>query len=507
MAVSARFGHELIRRKTMSFEQAFLITPNPALSGVIWFVILSALLYVARQPAHQAILSLTGAFYRGLRIAARSIRRAEQNFSLRNREVLLAHGREQKERVIEREFERIENAVRRDLADSPALYRRISENITKVEEDHQQSTDVPPSPPGWVNAVKAVAGINTKGDPMVAKILEVIHSSLVKAHAVAIDEYRKATQTRHKFLKSMMPDVRKLENTLGLSDKNVTALLQKSQVIDRHMEDYEGILKNTEQAQRVLSTSAFTYFMISALVLAVATFGAGINFRLIARPMAEMVGGNAIVGGLKVSEVGALVIILLEVFTGVFLMEALRITNLFPVIGALKDSTRVKMAWAFLFLLTMFASIEAGLALMREILVQDEQATNAFLRGDAIAAVSNETFRFITTAAQMGLGFFLPFVLAVVAIPLETFVHTSRSVFGTAAAAGMRGFAALLRVFGGMSRQLGFMLVHLYDFLAVVGMVVDGVVRLVRRPGQNSQDPSGSRARRELHPTFSKEVT
>ena len=488
----------------MSFEQAFMITPNPALSGVIWFVILSALLYVARQPAHQAILSLTGAFYRGLRIAAQSIRRAEQNFSLRNREVLLAHGREQKERVIEREFERIENAVKRDLADTPALYRRISERITKVEEDHQESTDVPPSPPGWVDAVKAVANINSKGDPMVAKILEVIHSSLVKAHAAATDEYRKATQTRHKFLKAMMPEVRKLETTLGLADKNVTALLQKSQVIDRHMEEYEAILKKTDQAQRALSTSAFTYFLISGLVLAVAAFGAGINFRLIARPMAEMVGGNAIVGGLKVSEVGALVIILLEVFVGVFLMEALRITSLFPSIGTLKDATRIKMAWFLLFLLTVLASIESGLALMREILVQDEQATNAFLRGEAVTAAASESFRWITTAAQMGLGFFLPFVLAVVAIPLETFFHTARSVFGTAMAAGMRGFAALLRVIGGMSRQIGFMLVHLYDILAVVGMAVDGAARMVRRSGG---DKGNSMPRREPRAALTKEVS
>jgi hypothetical protein len=489
----------------MSFEQAFLITPNPALSGVIWFIILSALFYVARQPAHQAILALTGAFYRGLRIAAHSIRRAEQNFSLRNREVLLAHGRDQKERVIEREFERIENSVRRDLADSPALYRRISERITKIEEDHQKSTDVPPSPPGWVDAVKAVANINSKGEPMVAKILEVIHSSLVKAHATATDEYRKATQTRHKHLKAIMPDVRKLETTLGLSDRNVATLLEKSKVIDRHMEEYEGILKKTDQAQRALSTSAFTYFVASGLVLAVAMVGAGINFRLIARPMAEMVGGNAIAGGLKISEIGALVIILLEVFTGIFLMEALRITSLFPAIGTLKDSTRVKMAWAFLFLLTMFASVEAGLALMREILVLDEQATNAFLRGEAVAAASNETFRYITTAAQMGLGFFLPFVLAVVAIPLEYFFHTARTVLGTAVAAAMRFLAALLRVLGSMSKQLGVMLVHLYDVLAVVGMIGEGAVRMMRRSADDSHD-GGSMPRREPHAALRKEV-
>jgi len=465
----------------MSFDKAFMLVPNPVLSGVIWFVILSVVLYLARVPAHQTILMLTGALHRGFRMGARSILRAEHNFSLRNREVLLAQGREHKERVIEREFERIESAVKRDLADAPALYRRVSERITAIEEDHHKSTDVPPSPPGWVEAVKAVANINSKGDPMVAKILEATHTSLIKQHAAATEDYRKATQERHKNLKAMMPDVRKLEVTMTQSDRNVAALLEKSKTIDRHMAEYTAILKNTDQAQRALSTSAFTNFVISAVVIGVAVFGAGINFRLIARPMAEMVGGNSLIGGLKVSEIGALVIILLEVFTGVFLLEALRITNLFPVIHSLKDSKRKWMVGIFFGFLLTFAGIEAGLALMREMLVQDEQATNAFLRGEGAAvAAANPLFANITTAAQMGLGFLLPFVLAVVGIPLETLFHTARSVMGTATAAGMRFTAAMLRVVGTMVRSMGLMLVHIYDVLCVP-YGIEQVVRRIRR--------------------------
>jgi hypothetical protein len=181
------------------------------------------------------------------------------------------------------------------------------------------------------------------------------------------------------------------------------------------------------------------------------------------------------------------------------MMESLRITNLFPVIAALKDTTRIKMFWFLLFLLTVLASIESGLALMREILVQDEQATNAFLRGDETAAASSASFRWITTAAQMGLGFFLPFVLAVVAIPLETFFHTGRNVFGTATAAGMRGTAAFLRVIGSVVRHLGLMLVHLYDVLAVVGIAVG---KLARKSGRSE----GGTRRREPRPTLGKEV-
>jgi hypothetical protein len=489
----------------MSFDKAFLLVPNPVVSGMIWFVILSVFFYMARLPAQRMILALAGAVYRGFRVAAKSILRAERSFSLRNREVLFAHGREQKERELAREFERIDAAVRRELGEVPALSRRVNEEITRAREDHEASGEVPPSPPGWIDAVKAVAKIDARGEPVVGKVLESIHSSLVKAQATATEEYRKSTQARHKHLNAMMPRVRKLDQTLNKVDANVNTLLDKSKLIDRHMDHYEGILRQTDSAMRALATSAFTYFAIAALVLTIAVFGAGINFRLIARPMAEMVGGNVVVGGLRISEIGALVIILLEVFMGVFLMEALRITNLFPVIGALKDSTRVKLAWACLFLLTMFACIEAGLALMREILVRDEAATNAFLRGESAAAIAagRDTFRWMTTAAQMGLGFFLPFVLAVVAIPLETFMHTGRVVFGSGVAAGMRALAALLRILGTVTKAIGTMAVHLYDVMAAPLLTLEWLVQ--RRRSSEPRGPAW-KARKDLDSHFDTEA-
>ena len=66
--------------------------------------------------------------------------------------------------------------------------------------------------------------------------------------------------------------------------------------------------------------------------------------------------------------------------------------------------------WISLGILTSLALVEAGLAFMREILVQDELATAAMLRGDELAA-GPPPFMWITTAAQMGMGFILPFAL------------------------------------------------------------------------------------------------
>ncbi len=189
-----------------------------------------------------------------------------------------------------------------------------------------------------------------------------------------------------------------------------------------------------------------------------------VNFTLIARPMAEMVGGSNFIGGFKVSEISAIVIILVEVSMGLFLMESLRITRLFPVIGALNDKLRVRMIWITFGFLLVLASVEAGLAFMREILMEDELATSAMLRGGE-GVVAAADFAWITTAAQMGMGFILPFALVFVAIPLETFVSSSRTVLGILASALLRSIAFALRLSGNVARYAGKTVVNVYDLI------------------------------------------
>ena len=69
----------------------------------------------------------------------------------------------------------------------------------------------------------------------------------------------------------------------------------------------------------------------------------------------------------------------------------------------------------------------------------------------------------ITTAAQMGMGFILPFALTFVAIPLETFIQTLRHVLGMAAILAMRLGNLLLRITGSVLSQSAVLLQHLYD--------------------------------------------
>lgn len=459
----------------MTLSNLLTITPWPAVSAAILLLLLIAALYFARGTAHQLLLAAAGMLSRGLRVASHSVIRGQERLAARNRAVLLAAGREAKERIVEREFARVADTVRKDLAGYPDMHRRLSEAIQRIEEDQEEAAEVPPEAPGWAQAVKVVANLDARNAG--AEILADIHKSMVKAHAEAMDDYRKASAQRHALLRRMMPDWRLIRETLGHVNKSVESVIGRSQAIDHHMEEYEAIVRGEDRALSVLSSSSIVYFFVSALVLAVATAGTAVNFTLIARPMAEMVGGTNFIGTYRTADIAALVIIMVEISMGLFLMESLRITRLFPVIGALSDKIRVRMVIITFLILLLMASIEAGLAYMREVLLLDEMATNALLRGDASTGLVNSHL-WITTAAQMGMGFVLPFALVFVAIPLETFVHSLRTVVGLIGIAVLQALALILRLLGNGCRHLGALACRVYDLPLFVPLWIETRVLL-----------------------------
>jgi hypothetical protein len=447
----------------MDFHTVWMITDSPGLSSLIWLVILMTFMYLGRGSAKRAILGTVRILHNVFRFLSKSTNRTVERIEVRNREVLLAQGREAKERIIEREFERIGDTVERDLSRYPELQRLLAERIQRIDDDHQQATDVPPEIPGWVKVVEAVGKVPAKADPSVRDVLEAIHESVEDAQERSLAAYREASKERHRLLSKMVPQWRHIQASLNDMRKSVNSLLARSRSIDRHMDEYRDIVHGNDRALHTLSTSSMVQFVISALVIAIAVGGAFINFSLIARPMTEMVGGTSYIGTFQTADIAALVIILVEISMGLFLMESLRITRLFPIIGALPDRTRMRMVWITLIILTSLASVEAGLAYMREILLQDELATTALLRG-GVDTVTNEAL-WITTAAQMGMGFVLPFALTFAAIPLETFVHTARTVIGMALAFVLRLLALTWRVLGNGCMQIGVVASHVYDLV------------------------------------------
>ena len=468
----------------MSFQSWLLWPDNVPLSMLVLIVVGMAFLYVARRPMHELLRSLGQMVGGPLRMAARWLAAAAAEINHRNKAVLLAHGRQEVGQRVEREFERLGAIVTRDLQGYPTLQRKLLDEITRIEEDYKKCGEVPPPPPDWTDAVAAVANVKSAGNELVLRVLEEIKRSVTGIHDKAIGEYRKAYETRHRILGSFMPFWRSVDKNLAQVEKNLASLQSSVTTVDAHMAKYEQINAATDKAQHALTVSAFTQFAIAALVMTVAAGGAFINFKLIALPMSEMVGaGDYITSALRTSEVAALVIIFVEASMGLFLLEAMRVTHLFPRIASLNEVLRRRMLWIAFALLVTLAGVEAALALMRDMLIADKQALLQSLSTVPAGPTEGWVGR-IPTAGQMLLGFILPFALAFIAIPLESLIHSARTVGGVLLMALVRALALVLRVAGQAVRQASRVLIRLYDVAIVVPLLAERLVRGSRRSGR-----------------------
>lgn len=463
---------------------AWMLFPtNPALSALVLFVILLPFLYAARDPMHRLFGALVRTVAQPLRLAARWFDAAAIAMRQRNEVVLLAEGRAEITQAIQREFERVTAIVRRDLQGYPALQRRLLDEITRIEEDYTKCGEVPPPPPEWIKAVETMAKIKHTGDGLVQKILEQISGSIIEIYDKVLSEYRGAYKDRHKILEGFQPFWRSLEQTLTRVSKNLTGLEESAHRIDAQMEKYEQIVARSDKVVQALTSSSATQFVTAALVVAIAVGGAFVNFWLIARPMAAMVGGGEyIAGGLEASHVAALVILLVEAAMGLFLMESLRITHLFPRIYNMQDRMRMRITWIAFGILLILAGVEVALAVMRDLIVAADMELKRGLSNVTAAPVEVSWVTKIPVAGQMILGFVLPFALAFVAIPLEYLISSGRAVLGVVVVGAMRTVSLILRMASNLSRHLATALVMLYDTIIFLPILIERAIRSRRVP-------------------------
>lgn len=468
----------------MNSDLLTIWSDQPGISTAIWLAVLVFVAYLARQPAHLLIRSTGNMIYTSCRLFARSLNGIQSRLAHRNKEVVLAMGQDSVEQAIEREFNRVNAVVARDLSGYPALHRQISDTIDKIEADYQLATDAPPLPPSWLAAVDTIASIPRTGDSTICDILDNIGNTVQKAHDDTQKAYRKSTLGRHKLLGAMQPHWRHLSQSLNKVKDTIDGLDERSAHIDNQMQAYESIRMAEDSSARTLAASSLTQFFISFLVLTIAVLGGLINFQLIALPMSEMVGGTSYIGPMRTSDIAALVIIMVEIAMGLFLLESLRITHLFPVIGSMDDAMRKRMIVITFSILTILASVEASLAYMRDLLALDREALTQSLSG---VGVIEAEFRWIPSMGQMILGFILPFALAFVAIPLESFIHSFRTVLGVLAISILHSIAFIARLVGGIARQLSKILISAYDLLIMLPL---GIERLIKHALSRGSKPS-----------------
>lgn len=471
--------------------QSLYIWPgNPALSVLVLLVLAMPFLYVAREQVHMLLSRTSRALVRPLRLGARWLGDAALRMRARNREVLLAHGSRELRLTIERELERVTTLVQRDLEGYPALQRKLMEEVTRIEEDYKRSSEVPPPSPEWVRAIEALAQVRATGDGVIERILADIRKSLDGIYQKVVAEYRASYEKRHHILKGCLPFWRSASETLSKVERNITSLNDSAAKIDANVAKLEGILARRSEVENTLTASASTQFFISSVVMMIAFGGAYVNFKLIALPMSAMVGGgDYVTDTLRASEIAALVIILFETLMGLFLMETLRFTNLFP-LGNITEKMRRRLMWVSLGILLVLAGVEVALAVMRDSIIAADVALKQSL-GTGAAAMQPETgwVTRIPTFGQMILGFTLPFALAFVAIPLEYFVGAGRIVLGAVLTMLVRGTAFALRLTASLVGEAGKLATHFYDVLIFVPLAIERWVRKARATPKQLEDP------------------
>ena len=130
--------------------------------------------------------------------------------------------------------------------------------------------------------------------------------------------------------------------------------------------------------------------------------------------------------------------------------------------------------WVTFTLLAVLAGVESALAFMSDQIAQNMEALRQTLApglgpGPLVSSM-------IPTIGQMIIGFILPFALVFVAIPLESFVSSSRTMLGMVVAAAMRSCAFLLRLIGNAGYYTARLVVNLYDLLIFPSIWLEGVI-------------------------------
>lgn len=447
---------------------------HPALSILALWLVSVVLLWAAREPVVELLKRLGSGIEEGLGAAARWCAGAAAQLRERSRKALLAAGSLDLQRKLDREFHRIDRDFAQQLGQYAKVHRRLDDLLQDLDADYKQCGDSPPEVPGWSAAASAIAQIPATTDPNVHKVLEGIRKSSQEGEKKALAAYRDATSKRHGLLGRMAGAWQEVRGLMARMQDAITRALECTGRVDGYMQEYLAIRDEREEAARALSYSAIKFFVISMVVLGVALGGAFVNFQLISLPMSELVPAGARIGGIPVPTISALVIVLMEAAVGIFVMDMLGVTELFPKLAGIPTSRRRLILGLGLAALLFLSSVESSLAVLREQIAAADVALKLALSGEGSRIVARASASKIPVVGQAVLGFVLPWILALVAVPLEMLLDSGRHVLASLG-------VLFLHVLGSLSQMLGRIVQHASQILtSLVDVYVAVPLRIER---------------------------
>ena len=474
-------------------EMMYLWPENTIASLFVLWAASVIFLWAARSAMLRLIQGLGGGLADGFTAIARTCARVADDLRERNRKVLLAAGTRDAQGRLDRELARVDAGFSAQLGQYGSLQRRLDDTLLALETDYQGCGVAPPDVPGWASAIKAIANIPMTGDPNIQKVLDGIRHSSAEAEKKALRAFREDSAKRHKILGSMLPAWKGIRGLLAKMQDSVSQALESSTRINAFVDDYEKVRRGEDETARALTFSAVKFFLVAAGVLAIAFGAAFINFQLIALPMSELVPAGARVGGFPVASISALVIVLMETVLGIFLMEMLGITDLFPKLQSIAPSRRKLVLGVSLAGLFFLASVESSLAVLREQIVEAETALKLSLAGEESRLVTRASDSLIPVVGQAVLGFVLPWVLALVAIPLEMLLDSARHVLGSLGVLLLEGVGHLASAGAQAARSLARIVTQLYDVYIAIPLRIEQAMRNHSGAGGEAPARTGKR--------------
>jgi hypothetical protein len=477
-------------------ESMYIWPQNPAVSLLLLWVLSTLFLWAAREPMLQVLRGIFRSLESGLSGVAQWCRSAAERQERHSREALLAAGEIELRARMERELHRVDASFSEKLGQYSNLQRRLDDLLLRLDVDYQRCGDSPPEVPGWTSAVEAVSAIPAASDPNVQKVLDGIHESLEEAGKRALAQYREESSKRHKLLGRMRPDWKEVRGLLGRMKEIVARSLQATTRIDRCVDEFQALTAARGAETQALAFSPIKTFLVSLVVLAIALGGAFINFQLIALPMSELVPAGVRIGGVPVATVSALVIVLMETAIGIFVMDMLEITDLFPKLATASIGRRRLILGLGLAGLFFLAAVESSLAVLREQIVEADAALKLSLAGSTEARVQAPAHSAIPVIGQAVLGFVLPWILAMVAIPLESLLDSGRHVVSRLSVAGLHGLGHLAQAFAHGARTLISAGPSLYDVYVAIPLRVERALRSEDPPRRSAGSLASAAERR-----------
>ncbi|MDQ6989949.1 MAG: hypothetical protein Q9M19_08715 [Mariprofundaceae bacterium] len=456
-------------------QMLLLFPDNEPLSWLVLYLMASFVLVMARFWVHNLLQRTLLATAKLKHNMGRYLFEHARNAQKRAQELATEYFLREQERDIEKEDSKLACRIDRHLSQFPSLQHEASSLTESLDKDFE-SAKVPVKSgnsaqlswlQGELSTYTDKVGISSNEAKKVGKSIGKIEKRLTKDLSAHQSLFKKESKQRMKTLSKQNKPLLALKKSLHSMQKTVEEVNNSSKNIDKKIDAYYAYRDNDNLTLRSANQSILTRFAIALFFVLIAIGGSIFNFFLIERPLSEIVGGGGLIMGMEVAQMGAVMIIMLELATGVFFMEALGLSHLLPSVERWDNEMRKKVAIITGGLLLSLASVEAGLALLREELIAGDQATMQLLIGEGVASIDNsDSFTGMgPMLVQATIGFIIPLILAFVALPMEILFNVVRIIGQYIWAAILRCLGFLLRLLSQILRLVLNILIAAYDLI------------------------------------------